>query len=364
MIRPALPHAFVVPMSTAPPTTRHVCAVLPIFLLLMSIASPVRGDAPQENLNAPLELADATPLVTLPSARLGCGADDRLWLISTRSLPSQTCRAELDHPSYSVSRLSTCGRREPSSLDEYFATLTPDRPVVVYVHGNRLNGGEAIQRSLTVYRNISASRCAEPIDWVLFSWPATVSGHPLRDARIKAERTDAQGLYLAWLLRRHHEAALNTAVIGYSFGGRIATGSLHAMAGGPLGRRALPGPPVVGANIDLGLMAPAIDSNWMATRGYHGQSTKNLERLVLLYNRRDAVLKRYWLLNKMRGRMALGYTGPRSLAPRVDGSKVPVRSRDCARFIGLAHGELDYYQSRCRAGSVMASLINDIHVTN
>jgi hypothetical protein len=364
MTRLAPPHLFVVPMSTAPPTTRHVLAVLPILLLVMLSASPVRGDAPQENHNATLELSGDMPCVTAPSCQLGCGSDDRLWMISTRGLSSQTCRAELDHPHFSVSRLSTCGRSEPSSLEEYFATLTPDRPVVVYAHGNRLTGGEAIQRSMTVYRSISATRCAEPIDWVLFSWPATVSGHPLRDARVKAERTDAQGLYLAWLLRRHHEASLHTAVIGYSFGGRIATGSLHAMAGGQLGRRALPGPPVIGANIDLGLMAPAIDSNWMSARGYHGQSTKNLDHLVLLYNRRDAVLKRYWLLDKMRGRMALGFTGPRTFAPRADGSQVPVKSRDCARFIGLAHGELDYYQSRCRAGSVMASLINDIHVTN
>jgi hypothetical protein len=66
----------------------------------------------------------------------------------------------------------------------------------------------------------------------------------------------------------------------------------------------------------------------------------------------------------MRGRVALGYTGPRTFAPRADGSKVPVKSRDCAPFIGLRHDELDYYYSRCRAGSVMATLINDIHVTN
>ncbi len=287
-----------------------------------------------------------------------------MWLISTRGLSSQARHAELDHPSFAVSRISACGRTDPSSLEEYFASLSPDRSVVVYTHGNRLDSCEAIGRSISVYRFISAKRCGAPIDWVLFSWPSSVSGHILRDARIKAERTDAQGLYLAWLLKRHHEASLQTAVIGYSFGGRIATGALHAMAGGALGRRTLPGPPVIGANIDLGLMAPAVDSNWMSARGYHGRSTKNLHHLVLLYNRRDAVLKRYWLLDQMRGRVALGYTGPRTFAPRADGSKVPVTSRDCARYIGLAHGELDYYQSYCRAGSVMATLIHDVHETN
>ena len=235
--------------------------------------------------------------------------------------------------------------------------------MIVYAHGNRLNAGEAISRCLKVYRNIAARRSDEPVDWVLFSWPAAKSGNPIRDARIKADRTDAHGLYLGWLLRQHYHLSIPTGIISYSFGGRITTGALHAMAGGQLDHRVLPGPPVVGAHIDVGLIAPAVDTHWLSSRGYHKHATKNLGQMALLYNRRDAVLKRYWLIDKIRGRMALGFTGPRSFAPRADGTKVSVRARDCARFIGLKHDELDYYQSRCQAGFEMARIVDGVGVS-
>ena len=80
--------------------------------------------------------------------------------------------------------------------------------------------------------------------------------------------------------------------------------------------------------------------------------------MVLLYNRRDAVLKRFWLLDRVRGRMALGYSGPTSFAPRFDGSELPVRSRDCSSTVGFHHVELDYYDSPCNAGREMAKLID------
>jgi hypothetical protein len=202
------------------------------------------------------------------------------------------------------------------------------------------------------------------VDWVIWNWPSEKSGLLVQDFRRKAMRTDGQGLYLSWLLQRHAESGVPTALIGYSFGARVITGALHALAGGRLGGRVLPGAPTTGMAFDAGLVAPAIEDDWMARRGKHGLATKNLDRLVLLYNRRDAVLKRYWLLDRVRGAMALGYTGPRSFAPRVDGSRLPVRARDCSPSVGTKHSELDYYGGNCRAGAEMAAMINDIKVTH
>jgi hypothetical protein len=109
------------------------------------------------------------------------------------------------------------------------------------------------------------------------------------------------------------------------------------------------------------LVAPAIESGWLLPNGYHAQATKNLEKLVLMYNHRDSVLKRYWLLDRMRSSVALGYSGPRSFGPRFDGSRLPVVARDFAQVIGHNHDELDYYQKDCRASSEMARLIHGIH---
>jgi hypothetical protein len=232
---------------------------------------------------------------------------------------------------------------------------------VIYVHGNLIDDrAEAISRGMTVYRGIRNCRTSDPVDWLIWSWPSRKDGFRwLSDFREKAGRTDAQGLYLAWFLRRQVETPLPIAMIGYSFGARVISGSLHALAGGSLGGRSLGGATITDAGISAGMVAPAMEATWLCAHGYHGRATTNLQELSILYSRRDMVLKRYWLVDQIRSSVALGYTGPRVFGPRADGSRLPVRSRDCAETIGRHHRELDYYrQRRCNASAEMARLIN------
>ncbi|MFG0265850.1 MAG: hypothetical protein ACF8AM_11990 [Rhodopirellula sp. JB055] len=307
----------------------------------------------------PGRVSSGSFLIPSPSSLQRDLASDRYWLISTRHITSTACRANLQNPRFHISRLNRCGQKTPSSLDEYIATFDPSRPRVIYVHGNRRSAPLAIQRGMEVARQLERNRCEPtPMDFVIWSWQSDRETFAITDARIKAERTDAQGLYLAWLLHRHVEAAQPTALIGFSFGGRIVTGSLHALAGGSIGRRRLSEPPVMAANLDVGLLAPAIQSDWLMPHGYHRLATQNMNRLVLLYNQRDAILKNYWLLTRIRGTRALGYTGPTRFAPRYDGSPLPVRSRDCSPTVGKAHSEEEYYKRSCYAGREMASLLS------
>ncbi len=285
-----------------------------------------------------------------------CG--DRIWLVSTRHLSNEVCRANLVNPNLAVSELDACGRRLQSSLAEYQFAKTQGRQTVIYVHGNRTPASVAIERGLTIYRFIARYRCGEPIDWVIWSWPSEQHGILIHDAREKAKRTDAHGMYLAMFVRDNFDVDDAPTMIGYSFGGRVVTGSLHALAGGKLGGRTLPGAKVLGTPIRAGLVAPAIEQSWLQPCGYHGKATQNLEKLVLMYNHRDSVLKRYWLLDRVRSSVALGYSGPRVFGPRYDGSRLPVIARDFAQVIGHNHDELDYYQKDCRASSEMARLIH------
>ena len=289
--------------------------------------------------------------------------EDRFWLISTRQITSSVCYADLQSPALSISRLSPCGQRSEASLAEYLETIAMSRNVVVYVHGNRMAACDAIARGLRVHSRIRTYQCEGGRDWVIWSWPSAQEGILASDARRKAQRCDAQSLYLGWLLRHHAEQDVSTSLIGYSFGGRVLTGALHAAAGGHLGGRQLDGDPVVGMEVKVGLVAPALESHWLACRGYHRLATQNIDQLSLLYNHRDAVLKRYWLLSQVRGESALGYTGPTSFAPRADGTRLPVFARDCAPIVGLHHNELDYYNAPCSAARVMASLLNDSNAT-
>ncbi|WP_160168437.1 alpha/beta hydrolase [Novipirellula maiorica] len=287
---------------------------------------------------------------------------DRIWLVSTRRISRSVCCADFEQPQFSVSRLSPNGCQTPSSMDEYLGELLPGRPTVVYVHGYRFTSTEAIRRGLRIHREIACRRSTGPIDWVIWSWPSAKEKFISHDIREKAKFTDTQGLYLAWMLKQHLRSGVPSTLIGYSFGGRVVTGSLHALAGGSLGGRSLPCEPVVDARIDVGLVAPAIENDWLAPHDYHALATSNMDHLLLLYNQKDSVLKRYWLLDKVRGAMAIGFGRLQSFAPRADGSRIWLRARECSSWIGHTHDELDYYECPCRAGSEMAQLVEDAWV--
>ncbi len=334
------------------------------FAMLFVLAGIVVLDVvvPSNATGSNVELAKAGDVSeSIPCTKsIASTGEDRLWVVNSRMLTSQVGCADLESPGLTFSRVSSCGQSSKSSLPEYIDMLATSPHVVVYVHGNLLSAPEAIERSAKIRSKINRYRRSLGVDWVIWSWPASKTGLITSDMRRKDKRCDAQGLYLAWLLRHHAEHQSPTSLIGYSFGARILTGALHAAAGGQLGGRRLPGDPVIGMQTRVGLVAPALESRWLSSCGYHKLATQNIKELSLLYNRRDAILKRYWLLRKVRGESALGYTGPTSFARRVDGTRLPVHARDCAAVIGLHHVELDYYKVPCHAGRVMANLLHDV----
>ncbi|MEM6780062.1 MAG: hypothetical protein AAF670_20570 [Planctomycetota bacterium] len=313
----------------------------------------------EQTLTGDSIIGDAMPMRSgMPSSLAHTVPGDRLWLISTRSITYNACRANLSQPGLNISRLDKCGRRRPSSLDDYLATMAVDRPRLIYIHGNRREADVAITRGIEVYRELSRKCSASiPIDWVIWSWPSDRETFIISDARIKAERSDTQGLYLAWLLRHHVANGQPTGLIGFSFGARVISSGLHALAGGCIKGRHLEGPPTTNAGFDVGMLAPAVVSSWLRRGGRHAMATKNMDSLVLLYNHKDFLLKNYWLVNRVKGSTALGYSGPVSFAPRFDGSRLPVRSKDCAASVGSAHSEKEFYQRSCCAGHEMAKLI-------
>lgn len=293
----------------------------------------------------------------------GGAAADRLWMINTRYMATETRLANLESPRFSVFELDPRGRFFRVTFEEYLESIRGQN-AVIYIHGNRMPGAHAARYGLQIRRQSIRCRKAGPVNWVIWSWPSAKQGILVQDVRRKAMRTDAQGLYLSWVLRKHVEASVPTTLIGFSFGSRVITGGLHALAGGKLAGRRLPGATITDARFNAGLLAPAIERNWLARCGYHSKATTNLNKLVVLYNQRDAVLKRYWLLDRVRGTLAMGYSGPRTFAPRVDGSRILVRSRDCSPYVGKQHSELDYYQKACRAGFEMAALIDEADNAN
>ncbi|WP_145352808.1 hypothetical protein [Roseimaritima multifibrata] len=282
--------------------------------------------------------------------------EDSTYVLSTRHLASQCGCIDLQRPNLRVSQLDSCGRATGADLEDCLSA-PPGTLLVIYVHGNRMESCDLVGRALDVRRQVLARRYdrSTPVRWLVWSWPSEQQGILLDDARLKARRADAQSLYLAWFVRELSARGHRPQFIAYSFGARVVTGSLHALAGGSIAGFGLPGEKYQGLDAAVGLVAPAIGEDWLCTNGQHGLATTNLRHLTVLYNQRDAILKRYPLLDP--GSEALGYLGPRGFAPRLDGSRLPVEFRNCSHTVGRRHAEEDYYRGSCNAGRTMAKML-------
>ncbi|WP_164101949.1 alpha/beta hydrolase [Candidatus Laterigemmans baculatus] len=311
---------------------------------------------------AALGLALLLGIGTPASARASSiRSGDEIWILCTRNLTTDVCAADLHRPNFSVQRYNEAAELVPATADELLATIQsdPTTPNVVYVHGNRFTHSDAIQRAGYVYRRITSRRASpQNIRFIVWSWPSEPIHGLLKDVRTKADRTDSQGLYLAWLLREIAVSPAPLDLLGYSFGGRVVTGALHAVAGGSLDGRRLPGATIRGLRVDVGLIAPAIHREWLLACDYHGLATKNMNRMVLMYNPRDVALRQYWLLDLSDIGLALGAVGPMRFGTRHDGSPLPVRAVNCSRAVGREHDEIDYMSDDCGGSWLMAHLID------
>jgi hypothetical protein len=100
------------------------------------------------------------------------------------------------------------------------------------------------------------------------------------------------------------------SLIGHSFGVRIATGALHLLAGGSLAGRVLPvGPPTRRSPARVVAISAAMDHHWLLPGRRHGLAMDLVDRMLVMYNPCDCVLKRYPLISESRSGHALGYTG-------------------------------------------------------
>jgi hypothetical protein len=288
------------------------------------------------------------------------GRDDRMWVLSTRHLSPDVCNADVRNADFRVARMDVCGNRQSEAFDHFLSQLVPGRPVVVHVHGNRMTEADANSRGRFVYHQVARYLGGQPIDFLIFSWPSEKTGVLIRDGRDKAEMTEAEGLYFAILLRELLAREVPITVVAYSFGCRVATGGLHTLAGGTLSGRGIPGEPIRNSGITVGLVAPALEADWLARGQYHGLASQNISRLAILYNPRDAILKRYWLIDSATRGRALGYTGPKRIAVGYDGRPIPLTTRDCSPFLGLRHSEMEYYCLGCGGASTMARLIKSV----
>jgi hypothetical protein len=236
----------------------------------------------------------------------GLRPQDELWLVSAR----QCCDVGLGvEPELSAQRLSGDSHWQPADIHELYQPTTNEQIVVVYIHGNRVPSEQAAPEGQSVYRMLTAGvDDVPPLRFVIWSWPSAQVRGPLKDVRIKAQRTDLAGYCLAWVLT-HLPENQHVSLLGYSFGARIATGAMHLVGGGALSGRMLPPHPAISQNTRVVMLAGALDNTWLRPGGFHELAISHLDYLLNLYNCCDPILKRYHVLYKRSCATAIGYAG-------------------------------------------------------
>lgn len=229
-----------------------------------------------------------------------------MWLVSSRG---SGCNVEQQAPGMACWRFDPEARWVRASVAELFAADDGHLVTTIFVHGNRMAHSDAFARGSEAYR--AMLRCADerPVRFIIWSWPSAQIRGPIKDARVKAQRTNLAGCYLAWFLNRLSPET-TVSLWGHSFGARVVTGALHILGGGTLGsyRIAVREEPRVPANVVL--ITAALDNHWLAPGHFHGRALSQVGSLLLVNNGCDRLLKRYhWLYHRRACAQALGYTG-------------------------------------------------------
>ena len=123
-------------------------------------------------------------------------------------------------------------------------------------------------------------------------------------------------------------------LVGYSYGARVITGALHILGGGQLGNLGLD-PHTLSERrpVQLVLIAAAMHAHWLAPDQFHGNAMSQVDRLLLINNKRDLVMRWYHMSTKHGKPQALGLRGPTCIGPE----RARICIRDVSSNIGPRH---------------------------
>jgi hypothetical protein len=284
----------------------------------------------------------------------GIRLQDEIVVVNTRSIcgwDPEVVRANIRIENYEVCDEAGFRRWQKSDLNN-FLEFDPTVHTIFFVHGNQIDPGYAKGEGLSVYRKLILQDCNAPrIRFVIISWPSSKVGGLLRDVREKAARTGPAGYHLAWLVDQM-PAETPVSMVGFSFGARIITGSLHILAGGSLG-----GPSTLAehvhphrAPVNAVLIAAASHSYWLGEGQYHGLAMTQANRMLFINNCEDRAMVYYDLLVPGHGGpQAMGLCGPTQVSPKHADK---IFNRDVSRYVGSQHDLMAYICAPGNAGLI------------
>ena len=301
-----------------------------------------------------IEISKQCPetILPLPMCISGQSELSQIYEISTRHLCDRFRSINFDQPNVEVNKWSgNCWLR--SDVEEALPSGGTGLLTIIYVHGNFMDRNNALERVRIVDRYLQA-QTDRPYRILMLSWPSQREAKPLRDVLMNAESAECQSLYVAWMLQRLRDEP-QVSLLGFSFGARAVTGGLHLDAGGAIPGYACSPKPNFGPSLNyrIGLVAPAIDRNWIERNGRHQLAMTHVESMVNLYNSKDPILRRFRFMDRSSRPIAAGFAGftgfagfagltdPRATTPLTGQPRI--RQYDCGWVIGTTHAEKSYY---------------------
>lgn len=265
-----------------------------------------------------------------------------IWLIDTHCLGDCEC----DVRTARFLRLNECGQWVQESHDSFFQTHDVAKPVNVFLPGYMsrtqlvVEHGWSLQRGFEQYAHCHGADCPN-VRLVFWDWPSEVERLRLiNDARAKAIRADQEGFWVGQLVSRMPaEARVN--LVGYSFGARIATSAANNLAGGYCGHCPFEPSPTT-PHLTGVLVASAVDAEWLSYSQPHSLALQRFDKLLLLNNCHDRVLKRFRVLDRATRPEALGAVG--LLLPYA-ASASHVEQWEVSHIVGRTHNWYRYVES-------------------
>lgn len=292
---------------------------------------------------------DPSASVARPVGPFADRPQDQLWVVSCRGVPGASAEQAMGLLRYwRYQGSGQWDRRQWLLSDrESFAAVNPSSSTTcVFVAGNGYTDAETRALGRSAYQGLARGLASDrPLRFVIWSWPSDQADSAMiQDLRIKAGRTDRVAWYLAAWLNETAPAA-NLSLIGTSFGVRIVGGALHLLGGGRLGGYALTDRNRSLTPMPVLFISPAIDNDWLLPGHRFGRAMSQVERLLLVNNSSDRMLKRYrWLYGLRSQAQALGHSGIVA-ASRLGADREKISQFDAAAVIGAKHGCGPYFQS-------------------
>jgi hypothetical protein len=271
--------------------------------------------------------------------------DDGFWIVSTRNCPDGGT-AEIAAGCVRVLHHDPTGCLRNADIPQFHTAIDPTRPIVFVIHGSYNYWRDVLNESRSMYRWLSRSGTARPVQMVFFTWPS--DGYapfalPLEVA-VLGRRSAAHSVFLAGLIRDLPPGA-GLSMIGHSHGARTCLAAAHLLGGGRLENgQCLGEGPASPRALRAVLLAAAVDHQWLNPGERYGAALSSLDRVLVFRNSRD-----FWLsvypLRKPFGEPSLSGAG---LSPwdraALGPNAAKVIEYDVTRQLGAGHNLATYYK--------------------